>query len=77
MVETATPPQPELIDQARIDADLEKAFRELRLEHARLGRSLPVSRNGRVVMLTPAEMFASYGLDEHGNPPATSPRPSA
>ncbi|MFO0800894.1 MAG: hypothetical protein U0804_25800 [Gemmataceae bacterium] len=67
---------PEIIDHGRIDAELEKAFRELRLEHARLGRAIPVSRGGKVVMLSPAEVFASYGLDEHGNPPATSPRPS-
>ncbi len=77
MAEAATLRTPQLIDHERIDAELEKSFRELRLEHARLGRAIPVSRGGKVVMLSPAEVFASYGLDEHGNPPATSPQPSA
>ncbi len=77
MADTATMPTPELIDHDRINADLARAFREIRLEHARLGRPVSQTRDGKLVWLTPAEVFASYGLDEHGNPPATSPPPSA
>lgn len=66
-----------LADNDRIDAALKGAAREAALTHARLGRTVPTWTNGGVVWLTPAQVFASYGLDEHGNPPATSPRPSA
>jgi hypothetical protein len=77
MAESATLTVPVLIDHDRISADLAKAFREIRLEHARLGRPVSETRDGELVWLSPAEVFAGYGLDEHGNPPATSPRPSA
>jgi len=77
MAEPATLPATQLIDHDRINADLEVAFREIRLEHARLGRPVSETRDGKLVWLSPAEVFASYGLDEHGNPPATSPPPSA
>ncbi len=53
------------------------AVRQAQLEYARLGRSISVARDGVPVWLTPTEVFAQYGLDEHGNPPATSPRPTA
>ena len=44
-----------------------KANREALLEHARMGRSVPEGRgNGQVVWITPAEIFARYGLDEFG-----------
>ena len=66
-----------LADNDRINAALGRAAREAALSHARLGRSLPEWRDGQVVWRTPAEVFAQYGLDEHGDPPATSPRPSA
>jgi hypothetical protein len=36
------------------------------LEHARMGRSVPEGRDGKVVWITPAEIFARYGLDEFG-----------
>lgn len=61
-------PKTEWFDLEEIDAALTVAFRELRLEHARLGRSVHVSRDGKVVEVTPAEIFASYGLDENGKP---------
>ena len=64
-------------DNDRITAALRRAARDAALTHARLGRPLPEWRDGQVVWLTPAEVFARYGLDEHGNPPATAPRPSA
>ncbi len=44
-----------------------KANREALLEHARMGRSVPEGRGGgHVVWITPAEIFARYGLDEFG-----------
>ncbi len=70
MAEPATLPATEPIDHARIDAALETAFRELLLEHARLGRAVPESRDGKIVIVTPAEIFARYGLDEFGRPQA-------
>jgi hypothetical protein len=68
MTGQAPVPAFEPIDHAAINAALEVTFRELRLEHARLGRTVSVSRNGKVVDLTPAEVFAEYGLDEFGRP---------
>ncbi len=66
-----------LADNDRIDTALKGAARDAALTHARLGRPLPEWTDGGVVWLSPAEVFARYGLDEHGNPPATSPPPSA
>jgi hypothetical protein len=51
-----------------IDAAHEKANREALLEHARMGRSVAESRDGQIVWVTPAEIFARYGLDENGRP---------
>lgn len=42
------------------------ANREAVLTHARLGQSVCESRDGQVVWVTPAEIFARYGLDEFG-----------
>lgn len=54
-----------------IDAAHERANREALLEHARMGRSVPESGGGgQVVWVTPEEIFARYGLDEHGKPKA-------
>jgi hypothetical protein len=53
-----------------IDAAHERANREALLEHARMGRSVCESRDGQVVWITPAEIFARYGLDENGRPKA-------
>lgn len=49
-------------------AALEVAVREALLEHARMGRSVCEGRDGKVVWITPAEIFARYGLDEFGRP---------
>jgi len=57
-----------LTDRAKIDEALAKAMRESLLTHARLGRSVPQQSNGKVVWITPAEIFARYGLDENGKP---------
>lgn len=70
MAEDATLPTTEMLDHAAIDAALDSSFRELMLEHARMGRSVCESRDGKVVWITPAEIFARYGLDENGKPKA-------
>ena len=46
----------------------ERANREALLEHARMGRSVCESRDGKVVWIEPKEIFARYGLDEFGRP---------
>ena len=33
-----------------------------------MGRSVPESRDGKVVWVTPEEIFARYGLDANGKP---------
>jgi hypothetical protein len=53
-----------------MDAAHERANREAVLEHARMGRSVPEWGDGQVVWVTPAEIFARYGLDENGKPKA-------
>ena len=68
MAERVIAPAAELIDHAKIDAALDVSFRELLLEHARMGRSVCESRDGQIVTVTPAEIFARYGLDENGKP---------
>lgn len=66
-------PKTEWYDLAEIDAALEVAFQKMLLEHARLGRSVHEWRDGKVVEVTPTEIFARYGLDENGKPlPVTS-----
>lgn len=57
-------------ENARIHEALALAVREARLEHARMGRPVCESRDGTVVWLSPEEVFAQYGLDEHGKPKA-------
>jgi hypothetical protein len=51
-----------------IDAAHERANREARLFHARLGHPVCESRDGKVVWISPAEVFAQYGLDQYGRP---------
>jgi hypothetical protein len=62
-----------LYDLAEIDAALEVAYRNLMLEHARLGRSVHESQEGKIVEVTPVELFARFGLDENGKPLPTTP----
>lgn len=45
-----------------------RATRDALLEHARMGREVCESRDGKVVWIAPAEIFARYGLDENGRP---------
>jgi hypothetical protein len=51
-----------------------RANRSALLEHARMGRSVPTERDGKVVWITPVEIFASYGLDEFGRPNNDTPQ---
>lgn len=59
-----------LRDNDRLGTALRQAGREAFLTHARLGRSVPEWRDGQVVWVPPAEIFARYGLDENGRPKA-------
>jgi len=54
-----------------IDESHARSNRTALLEHARMGRSVCESRDGQVVWITPEEIFARYGLDANGKPPAT------
>ena len=59
--------------QPAMTAAHEKANRDALLEHARMGRDISTMRDGKVVSVSPAEIFARYGLDEFGRPlPATA-----
>ena len=66
------PPAADLLDYAAIEKAHEQAYREARLEHARMGRPVCEGRDGKVVWLTPEQVFAEYGLDENGKPPKTA-----
>ena len=57
-------------DDARLAEAHELAARDALLEHARMGRPVSEWRDGRVVEVSPAEVFARYGLDEFGRPQA-------
>jgi len=69
MTETTTTSEALERIRARQQATAESHARSNRkalLEHARLGQSVCESRDGKVVWITPAEIFARYGLDEFG-----------
>jgi hypothetical protein len=68
MAEQTTLPATELIDHAAVDRAHTLANKEALLEHARMGRPVCEGRDGKVVWITPAEIFARYGLDEFGRP---------
>ena len=53
---------------AALDRAHEAAAREALLEHARMGRAVASATNGKIVEVTPAEIFARYGFDEFGRP---------
>ena len=61
-------PDGSVVYQEEIDAALEEHFREVLLEHARLGRAVCEGRDGKTVWVTPEEIFARYGLDANGKP---------
>ncbi len=50
------------------DASHARSNREALLEHARMGREVCESRDGKVIWIPPAEIFARYGFDEFGRP---------
>ncbi len=60
--------------QPAMKAAHEKSNREALLEHARMGRDICESRDGKVVSVSPAEVFARYGLDEFGRPLPAEPK---
>ena len=68
MGEQLTRPVNELIDLTAIAKAHAAANKEALLEHARMGRPVSEWRDGQIVTVPPAEIFARYGLDEHGNP---------
>ena len=68
MSQPTTLPMSELIDLAAIDRAHAAANKEALLEHARMGRPVCEGRDGKVVWIEPAEIFARYGLDEFGRP---------
>ena len=60
--------------QPAMKAAHDKSNREALLEHARMGRDICESRDGKVVWIPPVEVFARYGLDEFGRPLPTEPK---
>jgi hypothetical protein len=50
----------------KTQAAMDRADRAALIEHAKLGYSVPEWDGTRVVHITPAEIFARYGLDEFG-----------
>jgi hypothetical protein len=68
MILETTPPVVEAIDRLAVERAHFLAARDAQLEHARMGRSVSEWRDGRVVHVPPAEIFARYGFDEFGRP---------
>jgi hypothetical protein len=56
------------IDLDAVDRAHALAARDALLEHARMGRCVHESHNGKIVTVKPAEIFARYGFDEFGRP---------
>jgi hypothetical protein len=59
--------------QPAMQRALDLANRDALLEHARMGRSVSEWRDGQIVWVTPAEIFARYGFDEFGRPKPDAP----
>jgi hypothetical protein len=72
MPEQATPSRADLIDREAIQRAHKLAARDALLEHARMGRPVCEWRDGKVVWISPEEIFARYGLDANGKPIASS-----
>jgi hypothetical protein len=70
MMAEQTLPTANLIDHTAVDKAHALATRDALLEHARMGRDVHESRDGKIVTVTPTEIFARYGLDEFGRPKA-------
>jgi hypothetical protein len=58
-----------MADTAGMEATVREAVREAVLAHARAGRAVPTWRNGKVVWLSPEEIFALFA-GESKTPPA-------
>lgn len=56
-------------DRAAVGAAIAKGVREAILSHARSGNPIAVWRDGRVVWLEPAEVFAILAAEDSSNPP--------
>lgn len=67
-------PDGSVVYTGEICAAVVEGVRNAVLEHARMGRSVCESRDGKVVWVTPEEVFARYGLDEFGRPRPESPQ---
>ena len=62
-------PQSEIVQlRGEIQDAMNQSNRIALLRHARLGEPVSTWRDGKVVWITPTEIFASYGLDEFGRP---------
>ena len=68
MTEQTAEPMVQWIDHEAVNRALELATRDALLEHARMGREVHQWRDGKVVAVMPAEIFARYGFDEFGRP---------
>jgi hypothetical protein len=65
---TAGSPEQQLAEAKALEAALQGAFREVILDHARAGRPVPVSRDGKVVWLQPDEIFKALGAPPPAKP---------
>ena len=68
MPQETTQPVVNPIDHEAVNRAMALATRDALLEHARMGREVHESRDGKIVTVTPAEIFARYGFDEFGRP---------
>jgi hypothetical protein len=72
MSETTTTRSPLLAKMIAMQPEMQAAYNRANktalLEHARMGRSVCESRDGKVVEVSPEEIFARYGLDANGKP---------
>lgn len=57
-----------MVENVGLQAALDRATRTALLEHARMGRCVYEGRDGKIIEVTPAEIFARYGFDEFGRP---------
>jgi hypothetical protein len=65
-------PMVKWIDHDAVNRAHALATRDALLEHARMGRDVHEWRDGKIVTVTPAEIFARYGFDEFGRPVAAA-----
>ncbi len=69
MSDTPRPSIPELFNNnALMLAAVQRAVREEVLAHARAGNPVASWRDGKVVWVQPAEIFAQFWSVEYGNP---------